>query len=212
MINVAYCTDENYAIPTMVSIVSLVENMNLKSLCAHRGGVTIYVLTDYISNENRSRFERLEATLKVNIEIVEISKKNKFHGLKTVERYFPSSMYYRFLLPEILCNEDRVLYLDCDTMIRKDISALYHTELTGLACGAVVDQNCDSVSIQNRLRKEKNFEYYNSGVLLMNLEYWRENRITSNLIDLVREYSDDLIFPDQDVLNTLLNDKIFRLD
>jgi len=157
-------------------------------------------------------FNRLAEHYSINIEIIEVADDRLIQGLKTVDHYFPKSMYYRFLLPEFLPTEERVLYMDGDVMIRSDISNFYSTDLTELACAAVVDQNCDSVSVQNRLRKNRDFEYYNSGVLLINLEYWRNNDITRQLLELVQAEASDLVFPDQDALNILLDGKIARMD
>ena len=139
------------------------------------------------------------------INVVEIDV-DIIRNLKTIEGYFPISMYYRYFLPQILSEQNRVLYLDCDIMVRADLSEFYDSDLENVAGMVIVDQNCDSVAINNRLGL--NGDYFNSGVILMNLNYWRKNDIFNKLVNFAANNSSILVYPDQDALNVVLDGKV----
>lgn len=106
--NIALCADENFTIPALVCITSIFEN--------NKDDSHIYVLTDGISDKAKGKFCKLSETYNRQIDILTIDK-SVFDGLIVNER-FPVSMYYRFLLPQMLPNENKILYLDCDIIVR----------------------------------------------------------------------------------------------
>ncbi len=198
--NIALCTDEKYSYPCGVCITSILEN-NKDEEC------NIYILTNYLSEKTLSKFHRLSEKYKQNIEIIIINDKT-IDGLK-VSTIFPKSIYYRFLLPQLL-NKEKVLYLDCDIIVTSNLRKLYDTEISHYACAAVEDQASDDITIRNRIGIYD--DYFNSGVLLMNLNYWRKNNTANKLIDFIYENPNICEFPDQDALNIVLHGKVFFLE
>lgn len=199
--NIALCTDENFTVPALVCITSIFEN-NKDEDCH------IYVLTDGLSDKAKGKFSKLRKTYNRQIDILTIDK-GVFDGL-TVNERFPVSMYYRFLLPQMLPNENKVLYLDCDIIVRHSLKSMYETDLTDMAVAVVVGQSCDNVVWSNMLHLKT--PYFNSGVLLINLAYWREYNITTRLINWCDENPDLCNLPDQNALNVVLSDKVAYLD
>lgn len=84
--------------------------------------------------------------------------------------------YYRCILSKLLPTDiDRLLYLDCDIVIVGDISEYWNTPLsdeTGVA--AVADMGCDEAARYEILKYPMEDSYFNAGVLLINLNYWRK--------------------------------------
>lgn len=199
--NIALCTDENFSIPALVCITSVFEN-NKDTRC------NIYVLTDGLSDNARKKFTCLANLYHQKVEIIVINQ-HRFDGL-TVNERFPVSMYYRFLLPEVLPHEDKVLYLDCDIIVRHTLKSFYDTDLTGYALSAVVGESCDDIGLDNLLILKG--KYFNSGVLLINLEYWRDNDIPMRLIHWVAANPDKCSLPDQNALNKLLDGLVVYAD
>lgn len=195
-LNISLCTDDAFVMPALVCLTSVFEN---------NAGLPykITVLTQGLSAKAMCRFDQLAKAYGQAIDIVEIDS-TRFEGLVEKER-FPISMYYRFLLPEILNNE-RVLYLDCDTIVRAQLSDLFETNLNGLAAGVVLDQQCDDVQNQNRLLLET--PYFNSGVMLMNLSEWRRCNYLDKLLEYIRQKPERCQYPDQDALNVVLSGKV----
>jgi len=193
--NIAICTDNNYVMPCMVTIASVLQqNVDCR----------VFVLTEHLSEDNKAKFKVLANYYHQRIDVKEILS-SMVSGLNESNR-FPKSIYFRFLLPEILPEADRVLYLDCDILVRENILDFYNTDLNGLACAAIEDQRGDDITIHNRILMFS--KYFNSGVLLMNLKYWREHNVTQQLIDYLHQYPERCWFPDQDALNAVLEGKV----
>lgn len=195
--NISLCTDENFVIPALVCLISLFENNKAKAVKA-------YILTDGISGCSRKKFSMLAKCYGQEIQVLDIDK-HYFDGL-TVNERFPVSMYYRFLLPKMLPNESKVLYLDCDIIVRHSLKAFYNTNLQDKALAAVVGESCDDIAFENLLQITS--KYFNSGVLLMNLDYWRQHDITKKLIRWIAENPDKCSLPDQNALNKVLDGKV----
>ena len=144
--NIALCTDDKYAFPCGVCVTSILEN-NKNEEC------NIYILTERLSESNIAKFKTLGKTYNQAINILRIDSK-KFNELKISNR-FPKSIYFRFLLPKLIENENKVLYLDCDIVVTSNLKELWETDITEYACGAVEDQLSDDIRVQNNLELYK---------------------------------------------------------
>lgn len=199
--NIALCTDNNFTIPALICITSIFENNK-------DGDCHVFVLTDGISEAPREKFSKLAKTYGQDIKVMTIDRSRVEH-LTSNER-FPVSMYYRFFLPEMLPDENRVLYLDCDIIVRHSLKPLFETNLDGKALAAVVGESCDDIYFANRLLLSE--PYFNSGVLYMNLDYWRKNNVAEKLIRWIADNPELCALPDQDALNKVLEGKVAYLD
>jgi lipopolysaccharide biosynthesis glycosyltransferase len=114
-------------------------------------------------------------------------------------------MWYRILLPELLADVERVLYLDVDTLALDTIAPLWRIDLSGHAVAAVTN-----VFEEHRLDRPATLRlpgpevYFNSGVLLMNLDELRRTDAADTIRRIARERGAELVWPDQDVLNLAL--------
>lgn len=198
--NIVLCTDENYAMPCGVCVTSIFEN-NKEEEC------NVYILTKGLDKVTISRFEQLAATYNQKINIVNIDS-SILDGLKVSER-FSEAIYYRFLIPDLLDSE-KALYLDCDIIVTKKITDLWNTDISKCACAVVEDQNGDDVRLHNRI--EMYSTYFNSGVLLMNLDYWRQHNLKEQLVEYIYQNPERCLYPDQDALNSLLENQVVFLD
>lgn len=107
----------------------------------------------------------------------------------------PRVMWYRIFLGELLPQSERVLYLDCDTLVVDSLEPLWATSLDGYLLGAV-----DNVADADDAPRG----YFNSGVLLMDLDRWRNEACAEQIAAFATERGGRLTFPDQDALNTVL--------
>ncbi len=116
------------------------------------------------------------------------------------------TMWLRALLPALLPHHSRVLYIDCDTLVVDDLSALWATDLSTAAVGAVrniLPAGARDYPLSIGVPVDA---YFNSGVLLINLDYWRAHGVTEALLAYGRRRAGELKWPDQDALNHVLRD------
>lgn len=198
--NIALCTDDNYANHCAICVTSILEN-NKDNQCH------IYILTNGLTESNEKKFEELSKYYKQNIEIKTLDM-YRLEGLQETN-HLGRSMYFRFMLPEVVAG-NRVLYLDCDIIVRNSLADLFATDLAEFACGVVEDQCGDDVRLHNPIMMFS--RYFNSGVLFMNLDYWRKNNVAQDLVDFIANFKGQLMCPDQDALNAVLEGKVKFLD
>jgi lipopolysaccharide biosynthesis glycosyltransferase len=114
--------------------------------------------------------------------------------------------WYRVLLPDRLPALDRVLYLDADTLVLAPLDELWATDLQGYAVAAVLNPLYPGMrdDFSARLGLPSLTRYFNSGVLLLNLQVWREQRLTQTVLEALAQGSWLGDWPDQNLLNRLL--------
>lgn len=118
-------------------------------------------------------------------------------------RHIPAVMWYRVLLPALLPDVSRVLYLDCDTLIVDELTDLWRTDLHRQYVAAVSNVlESDARDWPQQLGLAA--DYFNSGVLLLNLDAMRRDGLTEKLVSFGRQPPRRLRWPDQDALNVLL--------
>lgn len=123
-------------------------------------------------------------------------------------------MYYRLLAPHLLPESmKRVLYLDPDVLVINPIHSLWKTKQQGkIFAAAAHTGKTEFANNVNQLRLKTNQPYFNSGVLLIDLEAGRQQVNPQILFDYVEQHRTELILPDQDILNALYSEQILPLD
>jgi lipopolysaccharide biosynthesis glycosyltransferase len=142
--------------------------------------------------------------------VVHADLEHEVSDLPVMDR-IPAVMWYRVFLPQLLPMLDRVLYLDCDTLVVDDLSELWDLDLEGRYLGAVnnaFEPGMERHATDLGLRSAA--DYFNSGVLLLNLERMRADGVTGAILECAR--TRPLIWPDQDALNLVLGARRLPLD
>lgn len=202
--NVLFSSDDNYARHLGVAMYSLMtQNQKVEKL-------HFYVVDNQISLDNKSRLEQ-EVREFSNSSITFISFDSYVKRLH-LDMVWPISMsaYARLFAAEILSEDiDRVLYLDCDMVINHDLIELWEFELGDFCIGAVQDQVSSKVKESVGMHSEN--QYFNSGMLLIDLKKWRDNTICSRILRFLAERRGRVVHHDQGVLNAIFCNKWFRL-
>lgn len=201
-INILCATDDNYVPYCGIMLTSLFENNREEQ-------VNVYVIIDKpLSPANSKRFQRLAAKYGQNIEMVMIDKTVLSQFPTKGMDYWSIAMYYRIFAADLLPKDvHRLLYLDCDIIVTGSLQSLMDMDMTGDAVGVVGDIFKGFDDCYERLRYPKEKFYFNSGVLLINLDVWREQRICQQCMDYLLHNYEKLFANDQDVLNAVLRDK-----
>jgi len=126
--------------------------------------------------------------------------------------YFPRSVWLRILLPELMPDAERVLYLDSDLVVADDLLPLWRTELGEHLLGAVTNPFYPFMDDHPRLRLgiDNPRDYLNSGVLLMNLERMRAEGTSARLREFALSHR-NCHYPDQDALNVVCRGRWLQL-
>lgn len=190
-ITVAYAPDTNLVPLTLAAMASVLKNAKKSDEIEF----IIMYSANHLEEKYLQTFDNLQAIKNYSLKLLKIDEKI-FDGFPcpnwvTVEAWF------RCLLADLLPNEDKVLYLDCDTIVRASLNSLFSTDLKDNLVGVVEDvskskQNAERISLTD------NF-YFNSGVLLINLKAWRKTDFFSCLKNIVM--TDAKVTNDQDALN-----------
>ena len=198
--NFAISLSQYYVMPCLALITSIFEN-NKKSDCR------IYLLTSGLKEDHISRFNRLAGIYNQQITIKQIPK--TFYENLPFQKRYSFATYNRFFIADLI-DEEKVIYLDGDTIVRHDLTELWNTPLEGYACAVVEDQRGDDIFTHNRNKIET--PYFNAGVQLINLTYWRQNDIGRKMATYLKEHTDSCLYVDQDAANKVLSGKVVYLD
>lgn len=127
------------------------------------------------------------------------------------EGYFPRTVWYRIFLPDLLPDTDKVVYLDSDVVVVDDLAPLWDVDLDGFLLGAVTNPLYSFMPPYPRtLGIERDVEYFNSGVLVMNLALMRTERTVAHLRDYASAHPGNA-YPDQDALNVVCGSSRYAL-
>ena len=170
----------------------------------------IFHLTDSSwTDDETEKFEKLSERFgsRFHVQVVDSSLMAGFPKLPRLT--LPT--YFRLLAPSILpATVHKVLYLDADMIVNGDIRPLWNQDLDGLAIAGVSDWAFYRHDNYDRLCYGREWGYYNAGVTLFNIDYWRENNLSERVMKWIVENHDRILWMDQDAINAVAHDK--RLD
>lgn len=200
--NVVYCGDDNYAEIMGISIISLLRNN------AEADEIKVFILNDNISAENIYRLNTIFEHYNRHVLYVDVSN-FKVPDSVVSERWSKSAftrLYMASLLPQDI---DKLLYLDCDVIIKNSLVELWNTKIDDYILAGVKD--CISNGYKSNLGIDRESFYINSGILLINMSKWRTDNIEEAFLLGIDKYQDVLRYPDQDLINGVLNNQILLL-
>ena len=200
-IPIAMCLDNNYTLPTIVAMTSMLENVKEGTEYKYY----ILVPGDF-TDENKQKILSLKEKYKSKqFEINFINMKDEFKTAK--QSLWGAAAYYRLRLPSMLGQYGKCIYLDGDTIVNKDLSELYNIDLEDNYVGGIRDFGMNSERAKDFGMKSVD-KYINSGVLLMNLKKLRDDRLEDKFKWFVENNKEKLLYTDQDTLNVCCFDKI----
>ncbi|MEF9983527.1 MAG: glycosyltransferase family 8 protein [Oscillospiraceae bacterium] len=203
--NIVVSINKNYINPLCVMLYSLMKsNENEK--------IDVYLVH---SELEESDFEYIKSRLNGDkINIINTFLEDSFLADAPITFHFSREMYYRIFASNFLPKTvDKALYLDPDMVIVNSLWELYNTNMGENFFAATKSLNpITQTEYKFRLKMPENSVYFNSGVLLMNIKQLREELDEKKVLDYIRENQEILVLPDQDVLNSLYNDRTIVFD
>lgn len=206
-IHVAFATNSKGKLPLSVALWSVLEQ------AAEQTTVHVHLLCDQVPEAMCAELSALvqRAGARHTLSFYHVEKYMTEELIMTPE--WPRVAWARIYLAEFLPEVPRVIYLDIDTLACRDLAELYTTEMNGGALGVVLEHESHVGSHFNeRLEIPQECPgYFNSGVLLMDLDAFRREGLVKRVMDYAASHRKALVCPDQDALNGALCDRLCRL-
>lgn len=202
LVNIALITDSRYTPPTMVSMLSAIQNKCPNSI------YNFYIVVEKITPQDEQNLLKLKELAPDTVNITLIPQSEPDLPFEHMQRFIQYKVgMHKIYLPEILKSIDKVIYMDGDTLVLKDLRPLFESDVENIYAAVAKD------GIFYRFPKEmaemgldKRGFYFNSGVMLYNLQQQRQDNIVSKLVEYIKTHED--FYGDQDVLNVVFGDKL----
>ena len=191
-------SDDRYVFPTSVAMTSIAKNADTSV------SYVLYLLCDNVSETNKKKLEHINSA---NCKIVFVDvDSSQYKNLEKSYSRVSSASLMKFNIATELADIDKALYLDGDVIVKSDLLELYSTELGENYAAVVKDGPKQFVPGGKQHSYYGSPDYFNSGVMLLNLRKMREDNIPQKLKDFrLNEYN---YFMDQDAFNRVLGKKV----
>lgn len=200
--NVVYASNDNYARHLAVSLYSLLDhNRDMED-------IHVYVLSMNLSGETKDQLKKVTDEFRRELAVIELGNLKERFSYEVDTGGFDLSIMARLFIGEVLPEEtERVLYLDCDTVVLSSLKRLWETDLKTFLLGAVMEPTIYP-SIKEEIGLLPSEPYYNSGVLLIDMMRWRKENAQKLLLDFYCSKGGKLFAGDQDTINGALKGRI----
>ena len=205
-IPIFFTVDDAYVPFLAVALQSLIDNSSEENF------YLIKILYTNIREENKKKIKKYEKE-NVNIEFVDLNYYiEKVKDKLYTRDYYSKTTYFRLFLPELYPQFDKVLYLDSDIVILADVADLFHTDMGDNLVAAAPDDIIQNNKVfQDYVEKvvgvAKYQNYFNAGILLMNLDALRKFDFQKKFLYLLETVKFS-VAQDQDYLNRLCKGRV----
>lgn len=199
------CNDDAYLPYLDVAISSLVDHTSKEN------NYQIIILNSYFTEEGKQKLRKHNRE-NVNISFFDISEMFNPYKDKLPNAHFAQVIYFRLFIEKAFPQYSKAIYLDSDVIILTDIAELYDVDLGGNLLAAAFEQNTDRAPMFTNYVKDylgiPPKSYFNSGVLVMNLDEFRKVKVLDTFIHMLNTYNFDCIAVDQEYLNVICHGKV----
>jgi lipopolysaccharide biosynthesis glycosyltransferase len=206
--NIAYVCDKNYVNPFLISLGSLIRSNSVEKI------EKVYIFIDFDKKLIEHRIKNILS--KNKFEVIEFNKESLVEIQKelnlTIHSHISLATYYRLFISEYLPKElKKIIYLDCDTVILKELFSLYEINIENHLFGAILDMPHPSNFFYKNQFQLNDDRYFNAGVLIINLQLIRSTEFLSKCIFFIKNSFTKINLWDQDVINVVASGKIKEL-
>lgn len=201
-IHLGIAFDQNYVRHFFALFASILDTNRQNRIVAH------CIITG-LSEAEKSQIKAYAEAHGAEIRFYEIDE--AFVKRFVLTSHWSAAAYYRLFFPLLVPEEEvkKLLYLDTDIIVVSDLAPLYDTPLEGFAVGAVYD-NWVKNAPQLGITEEGN--YFNSGMMLINVPLWKERKVSEQVFEYLAKYPERINYVDQCGLNAVLINKWKKLD
>jgi len=204
-IHLAAAFDQNYLTPFYVLITSIFHNN--KSNTFH-----IHTIVTGITDTEREEIRQFVHNNKSEVSFYDIADIDLTGLVIPANSHFTIAAYYRLFFAALVPPAvEKLLYLDTDIVVVGNLADLYATEFNEQVAAAVPELNTP-VKTHPRLGILEEGAYFNSGVLLINMAAWKQQKVTEKTLEFLHNNPDKIVFVDQDALNATIYKNYKKLD
>ena len=203
--NIVFTSDNNFVRQMSAAIISILENNKDEQ-------IKIYILSKGIEKANQDCLLQMVKDYDQEMFVIELGDVHQYFETKIDTGGWNDIVLSRLFLDRILPRDvERVIYLDGDVIVRHSLKSLWNTDLKGCILGMVMEPTT------KKERKEllgipQNGNYYNAGVLLIDLKRWHQRNAGERIVNFFKSHGGQLFANDQDAINGELKDEIYPLD
>lgn len=200
--NILYTVNDAFVPQLAAGMVSVCENNEVAS------EINFYVFSDGVTEDNRRAIAQMLVPYGRKVSFVDICG-----FMEKVGQEFDTSGWNEIVMSRLLVASfmpetvSRVIYLDGDTIVRRSLESFWSLDLKGKTIGVAPEPTADKKRRRNLGIADRH--YFNAGVLLIDLDKWRERSVEQRVLDYCRTNADGLFANDQDALNVVLKDEAF---
>lgn len=190
--NIVYTFDNGYVDITLVSIASLLD-------CNDPQNINIIIVDGGISEKNKKKIKKIISDKNSSVSFKKMVDLNSIIDFNLDSKGWSPICFVRLFYASILNEYDKVLHIDCDTLITGNIEDMYMTDILdvyGAACYDCIPRTKIEAGIA------RTDTYISNGVLLLNLKKWREDNVENSFIDYMKH--NNMPHLDQDVLSAVI--------
>lgn len=192
--NILYSSSDSYAFLTGISILSLLENNKAAQ------EINIYIMDNKISKQNKEKLKSVTEAYSRKIAFVPMPDMKALTGQEIDTRRWNISTFGRLYMASALPDDvDKVLNIDCDTIIVDSIEDLWDVDMTDKVVGGMIE--CINDRYRRNVAMNDGDYYLNGGIIMLNLEEVRKNSYEKKFTDYITTYGSSLAYLDQDVIN-----------
>ena len=196
--NIVFASDRGYLPHLSVALASLIDSNSEVAL-------NIYIINSDINSDEWLNLVQLDTQNKHTFFNAQINDQ-ELEDLVT-NYHFTKANYYRLFIDDIV-PYDKALYIDSDVVINGSLAEIWNTNIDDVCLAAVEEPN---FSRHDDLEMSLNSRYFNSGVMLLNLDVWRIQAVRKNVLEFVRRKPDAIHFVDQCGLNAMIDGNWIRV-
>lgn len=210
VVPIFFAVDDKYIPFLAVSLQSLIENSKVENF------YLIKILYTDISDENQKKIQKFEKA-NVSIEFVDLNYYiEKIKDKLYTRDYYSKTTYFRLFIPNLYPQYNKALYLDCDIVLLEDVADLYNTDMEDNLVAAAPDDVIQTIEVFQEYAEKvvgvANYKnYFNAGVLLMNLDELRKFDFQEKFIYSLEKIKFS-VAQDQDYLNRLCKGRVKIVD
>ena len=193
--DILFTIDNDYVPHLSVTITSILKNNKGERFSFH-------IISNSITDTNKNLLIKIFKREKINFIFYKFTEKESDF---IVSGHASSANYYRLFLTKYLPHDiSKILYLDSDLININSLDPFWNIDIKDFALAAVKTNN----HIRAKELGLQHDNYFNSGVMLINVEYWRKENAFSKFLQFIKDHPKKIKFWDQDVLNYIFQNKV----